>query len=370
MKTIAFYLPQFHTIPENDKWWGKGFTEWTNVKKARPLYEGHYQPRVPMNENYYNLLDINTMKWQVKLAQEYGLYGFCFYHYWFNGKMLLEKPLDMYLKNKELNLPFCLCWANENWTNGWAAQHPRILIEQNEGTKEKWKEHFEYFLPFFRDERYIKENGKPLLIIYKPDIFSHIKNMLEYWNTLSIKEGLPGLIFASQLSPENPETSCFDMHIEYQPTNVYIEMVKTRNTLLKKLKHFIKSNTIKYFHIDIEGWKVQKLQRFNYDEIWERILSIPVISNKQIPGAFVDWDNTARKKRRGYIIENASPEKFKMYFSKQIKNTKENYKKDYIFLFAWNEWAESGYLEPDEKYKYKYLEALREALIENGEFNI
>lgn len=147
-------------------------------------------------------------------------------------------------------------------------------------------------------------------------------------------------------------------------------MVKTRNTLLKKLKHFIKSNTIKYFHIDIEGWKVQKLQRFNYDEIWERILSIPVISNKQIPGAFVDWDNTARKKRRGYIIENASPEKFKMYFSKQIKNTKENYKKDYIFLFAWNEWAESGYLEPDEKYKYKYLEALREALIENGEFNI
>lgn len=369
MKTIAFYLPQFHTIPENDEWWGKGFTEWVNVKKAKPLYKGHYQPRKPLNNNYYNLLDINTMKWQVRLAKEYGLYGFCFYHYWFDGKMLLEQPVNNYLNDKELDLPFCICWANENWTNGWAAQKPKILIGQTEGNKIKWEEHFQYFLPFFKDKRYIREKNKPLLVIYKPDLFPHIADMMNYWNKRAKEEGLGGITFAAQLKPENDKNSPFDMHIEYQPTNVYIEMTRTKNPVLKDIKNSAKKIIENIFHIDVEGMKVKKLQRYSYDDIWNKILNISIKSDKQIPGAFVDWDNTARKGNRGYVIDGASPEKFRYYFSKQIKNAKENYKKEYIFIFAWNEWAEAGYLEPDEKFKYGYLEALREALIENGELN-
>ena len=367
MKTIAFYLPQFHTIPENDEWWGKGFTEWTNVRKARPLFEQHYQPRVPLNNNYYNLLDIDTMKWQVEIAKKYGLYGFCFYHYWFNGKMLLEKPVDNYLKHKELDLPFCLCWANENWTNGWAGQEPKILIAQDEGTETSWKEHFGYFLPFFQDERYIKENGKPLLVIYKPDLFPHINQMMQLWDELAKENGFPGLMFAAQLAPENVEQSCFDLHIEYQPTNVYVEMTKSKNRLIRAVKKVLKKGISRVFKFDIEGKKIQKLARFSYDDMWEKVLNIDVKDSRQVPGAFVDWDNTPRKKERGYVIEGASPKKFKKYFSLQIKNAKEKYKKDYIFIFAWNEWAEGGYLEPDERFQYGYLESLRDALIENGE---
>ena len=165
MKIIAFYLPQFHEIPENNKWWGKGFTEWVNVKKARPLFENHNQPRVPLNKNYYNLLDEKTQKEQVKLANDYGLYGFCFYHYWFDGKLLLEKPVEKFLENKSLDTHFCICWANEHWTNAWANKEAKVLIEQKYGNKKEWKEHFDYLLNFFKDDRYIKENNKPLLVI-------------------------------------------------------------------------------------------------------------------------------------------------------------------------------------------------------------
>lgn len=367
MRTIAFYLPQFHCIPENDEWWGEGFTEWVNVKKAESLFEGHYQPREPLNDFYYNLLDDTTMAWQVKLAKEYGIYGFCMYHYWFDGKLLLEKPVEMYLKNKSLDLPFCLCWANENWTNGWAAKDAKILIGQTEGNRDKWKEHFEYFLPFFKDDRYIKVDDKPLLVIYKPDMFPKMKDMMDYWNELALNEGLKGITYASQLIPNQLEDSPFDYHIEYQPTVEYIDMTKTRNSMVKMIKNSIKKVAKTVFKKDLEGMKIAKLARYSYDEMWQRILDKKVKNEKMIPGAFVDWDNTARKKNRGYVIEGATPKKFKKYFKKQVVNARENYKKDMIFIFAWNEWAESGYLEPDKKYGYKYLEAVREALEETGE---
>ena len=149
MKIITFYLPQFHTIPENDEWWGEGFTEWVNMKKAQPLYEGHYQPRVPLNNNYYDLSDPETMRWQVSLANKYGVYGWCLYHYWFNGKLLLEKPVENLLRDKSLNIHYCLSWANEPWTNGWVAEKAKVLIAQRYGREKEWKEHFDYLLPFF-----------------------------------------------------------------------------------------------------------------------------------------------------------------------------------------------------------------------------
>ena len=198
MKIIAFYLPQFHAIPENDKWWGKGFTEWINVKKATPLFNGHYQPRVPLNKNYYNLLDGGTMAWQVELAKHYGIYGFCFYHYWFNGHLLLEKPVENYLNNHELNLPFCICWANEHWTNGWVSKENKILIAQKYGGVAEWKKHFYYLLDFIKDPRYIKLDNKPLVIIYRPELIDSRNEMLDCWQELAINEGLSGLTFAYQ----------------------------------------------------------------------------------------------------------------------------------------------------------------------------
>ena len=168
MKIIAFYLPQFHCFPENDAWWGTGFTEWNNVRSAQPLFKNHNQPRVPLDNNYYDLTETENLRWQAHLAQKYGVYGFCYYHYWFNGKLLMEKPMEQMLSDKEIQLPFCICWANENWTKAWAKRSKEVLIAQNYENKEDWKKHFEYLEKFFKDKRYIKCNGKPLLVICRP----------------------------------------------------------------------------------------------------------------------------------------------------------------------------------------------------------
>ena len=221
MKIIAFYLPQFHNIPENDEWWGDGFTEWTNVKKAKPLYEGHMQPRVPLGGNYYNLLDDNVKIWQADLAKKYGVYGFCYYHYWFNGKMLLEKPMEQMLANKEVDIPFCICWANEPWTKAWVGDERKLLIAQEYGQEEEWKQHFMYLLPFFKDERYITKNGKPLFVFYRPDIVPCMKEMIETWDKLAKENGLSGITFAFQSGDydwnNSKEAKLFDYDIEFQP---------------------------------------------------------------------------------------------------------------------------------------------------------
>ncbi|RRQ78488.1 glycoside hydrolase family 99-like domain-containing protein, partial [Enterococcus faecium] len=198
MRVIAFYLPQFHEIPENNEWWGEGFTEWTNVKTARPLYSGHYQPREPINDNYYDLLNDDVKEWQVSIAKKNGIYGFCFYHYWFDGKMLLEKPVEQFLKNKNLDINFCLSWANEPWTKAWVSKNDSILIEQNYGNEENWEKHFDYLLPFFKDSRYICNDGKPLFVIYRPEQIGCLNEMLDYWQILAKKNGLAGIDFAYQ----------------------------------------------------------------------------------------------------------------------------------------------------------------------------
>ena len=159
-------MPQFHAIPENDIWWGEGFTEWTNTKAAKPLFRGHYQPKEPLKDNYYSLLDSKTQEWQASLAKKYGIYGFCYYHYWFHGKLLLEKPMENMLKNKKVDIPFCISWANETWSRTWSGQEREILIQQDYGNKSDWLKHIEYLVPFFKDSRYIKIDNKPLMLLY------------------------------------------------------------------------------------------------------------------------------------------------------------------------------------------------------------
>jgi len=365
MKILAFYLPQFHEIPENNEWWGEHYTEWKNLKTAKPSYKGQYQPRVPLNQNYYNLTDVKTLEWQAEIAKKYGVYGFVYYHYWFEEGMLLEKPAEIMLENKSVDMPFCFSWANHTWKREWASKSDKILREQTYGEREEWLKHFNYLLPFFKDERYIKMNGKPLFIIYNPRDFKEFPQMLKLWDEEARKNGLLGIEFIHQDSTYNHKKEELG-----EPYSYGIEF-----QMSKAVKKYVSEST--KFKIERVLNRVADVlpflrckattMQYTYDDIWNIILKMEPIDDTWFPGAFVDWDNTPRRKNRGQVCTNVTPEKFKKYLSMQIKRARDVYHKDYLFMFAWNEWGESGYLEPDEKYGYKMLEAVHDALQENGE---
>lgn len=373
MKVIALYLPQFHAIKENDEWWGEGFTEWVNVKKAKPLYKDHYQPRVPLEGNYYDLLDDSTMKWQIDLAKKYGVYGFCFYHYWFcDGKKLLEKPVEKFLEDNTLDINFCLSWANEPWTQGWVSKEDHVLMPQEYGNKDYWKKHFEYLLPYFMDERYICIEGKPFFVIYRPEIIECLNEMIDYWQELARENGLPGIVFAYQsihfATKKNKDDSRFDYNIEYEPGYGRYDLSTQGHKKIFKLGKLLDNICFKLFKKKPSNLYLRKVRKENYDTVWEAIVNHNPPSSKSIPGAFVGWDNTPRRGTKGSVIEGATPIKFKKYFLEKLKKAKNIYNKDMIFVFAWNEWAEGGYLEPDERHKYGYLEAIKESLLELEEW--
>ena len=371
IKVIPLYLPQFHTIPENDEWWGKGFTEWVNVKGAKPLFEGHNQPRIPLNDNYYDLSDIETLKWQCKIAKEHGIYGFCMYHYWFNGKLLLEKPMEMLLAHSEIDIKYCISWANHDWTDGWKASDraPKVLIAHDFNDEQDWVNHFNYMLPFFKDPRYMREDNKPIMVIYIPNLIRKLSKMLALWTQMAKDAGFEGLtyIYQSESSSfdDSWDRSQFEYGVEMHPGYVNMFFKKSNKGLFPKL--------IKYSHeikrllgikrsLMIESKKTE-VTRCNYDETWQNILRIrPKGTINMIPCAFVDWDNTPRHNIRGSVYEGATPAKFKKYFSQLVENTQNYYNTDMIFVFAWNEWAEGGYLEPDTKNSWGYLEAIKDTL--------
>jgi len=362
LKLIAYYLPQFHAIPENDEMWGEGFTEWNNVRRAKPLFDGHYQPRVPLDENYYNLEDVNVLRKQAELAREYGVYGFCFYHYWFDEKPLLEKPVLGLLDNKDINIPFCLSWANESWTNAWSSADNKVLIEQKYGNKNEWKKHFEFLLPFFLDERYIKEDNCPFLVVYRPYLCPCFSEMMDYFKEEAIKNGFNGIKIASQKF-EDPDKNLklydyLDYHIEYQPQFNNLHPLSKFDKFKEKINNLIikLANYDLYYH-----FKKLTITIYDYDIMWDYILSIKPDS-KSVAGAFVDWDNSPRYGERGSCFKGVSPERFEYYLKKQVEHVKNDYSNDYLFIFAWNEWGESGYLEPDMKNGYDYLKAIRNCL--------
>lgn len=372
MKIISFYLPQYHEIPENNEWWGKGFTEWENLKKAKPLYKEHNQPRIPYDKKYYNLLDDEVKKWQIKLAKDNGVYGFCFYHYWFDGHLLLEQPTKQFLKNEELDLPFCLSWANEPWTKAWVSKSDEILIDQRYGSEKDWREHFDYLTPYFLDKRYIKNNGKPLFVIYRPNQIGCLNDMVDSWQKWAKEIGLPGIDFAYQQIDfdliENSDTSRFKYNIEFQPIYALEDLTSNK---VKKIE--VAAKSVDNFVNKIMGFKLsnvlmRKVRTYNYDDVWEKVLERKPRDNKCIPGVFVDWDNTPRRGEKGRVFIGGNPEKFKNYMKDMIIKTRDDYKKDMIFLTAWNEWSEGCYLEPDERHKDAYLRAIKEALIETSEF--
>lgn len=371
VKIIPFYLPQFHTIPENDEWWGKGFTEWTNVKKAQPIFSGHDQPRVPLNNDYYNLLDDNVKLRQAELAKKYGVFGFCYYHYWFkDGKMLLEQPAEQILQNKMIDLPFCFSWANENWSKNWDGGNREVIMRQDYGKQDDWEKHFQYLLPFFKDERYITVHGKPLFIIYKPEQIVYMYQMAEYFRKRAVEEGFPGLCLAFQFPTYYGDMfyrdDIFDYRIGFEP--VYSRSVhrirRNNNPRVARMRKLLGEDAVsryreKHQSVSAVGGKSQSASLYFYDETWEQILNNDW-AEEFLPGAFVDWDNTPRNKH-GVLYADFSIEKFEMYMKKLVKRASLE-KKPMLFINAWNEWGEGAFLEPDEKYQYQKLEAIKKAL--------
>lgn len=350
LKLIAFYLPQFHETEENNRWWGKGFTEWTNTRKAKPLFPEQYQPREPFQDYYYDLTDESAREWQAQIAKKHGIYGFCYYHYWFKGKRFLHKPLDAILQKGEPDFPFCLSWANDPWTRTWTGSNHEVLAGQDYGEEVDWKEHFEFLLTVFTDKRYIRVDNKPLFLIYRPSDIPKCDEMLEYWKKLAVENGLDGIHVVQTLNRfNNPPIKGFDARIEFEPGYT---MYLTNGIRCQRA---------------IDGYK-QKFTVMDYDKYWSIILERKASKDsvKTYLGAFIDWDNSARVGGNNPLIfTGASPEKFSNYLTEQIKRSME-INSDLLFINAWNEWGEGTYLEPDKKYKFQYLEAVKEALENNG----
>ena len=346
LKLIAIYLPQYHPISENDEAWGKGFTEWTNVSKAKPLYPSHYQPHVPVGNNYYDLRSDEIRKEQIDLAKEYGIEGFCYYYYWFNGKQVLETPITKLLKNKDLDFPFCICWANENWTKRWDGNDKDIIIPQDHNFEDDYNFIHSLF-PFFADERYITINDKPVVVIYRTELFPDIKKTSEIWREEARKAGYKGIYLVRVEGFErnvDPADIGFDASMEFAPD-------------FHELGENLNENGNLHSNLD-------ELGVYSYKTMMENMIKRESPSYKMFRSVTPAWDNTPRKGASGLIIENSSAEDYEYWLTKAINYTEKNRdgEEKIVFINAWNEWGEGNHLEPDEKNGYNYLKKTKRAL--------
>lgn len=358
VRLIAFYLPQYHSIPENDAWWGKGFTEWTNAKKANPLFKGHYQPHVPHSDTgYYDLSNVAVAKKQAEIAKSFGLYGFCYYYYWFNGKKLLNKPIENMLKSKDIDFPFCICWANENWTRTWDGQEKHVLMPQDH-TPEHDEQFIDDVIPVLKDKRYITIDEKPVLVIYRTSLFPDIAKTAALWRKKARAAGLKDLYLVRVEGLEESVEPCtigFDAAIEFAPDWRMATMPLGDNIDIRK------SYNAQMLNVSITNPVVR-----DYDLTMNRMIARDDPGYKLFRGVFPSWDNTARKGKNGTVFASSSPAKFQHFLTKQIENTinndKINEEEKLIFINAWNEWGEGCHIEPDQKYGYKYLQAIKDSL--------
>lgn len=341
VRAIAFHLPQFHPIPENDSWWGKGFTEWNNVAKAKPLFPGHYQPHLPADLGFYDLRLSEAHCAQADLARQYGIHGFCYYHYWFNGKLLLEKPLHRMLESGKPEFPFCLCWANESWTRAWDGRTGNVLVEQKYSHEDDIR-HIEYLLSFFSDERYIRIGNKPLFLVYRASDMPDALRTTETWRKEAKSRGLGELFLCRVESFPNdrsdPKSLGFDAAIEFQPDWM---------NLGRKL--------------DSEAYGDHAV--FDYEDVALRMMMKDAPSYKRFPCVTPSWDNSPRRKKNATIFLKFSPQSYETWLfwalTKLLKNQPDE---KLVFINAWNEWGEGNHLEPDQKYGTAFLEATKNAL--------
>ena len=357
-KVLAFLLPQFHRIPENDEWWGEGFTEWTNVKKARAQFPGHRQPRVPLEGRYYDLLDPSTQDWQAELARSHGLAGFCYYHYWFGGRQLLEKPFDAILRRGAPDFPFCLAWANEPWTRTWDGGDRNVLMPQAYGGRAEWEQHYRYLEKAFRDPRYIRVDGCPMLLIYRTASIAESSEMLDCWRDLAVRSGFAGLHVVSMRTYYGGDArELFDAHLEFEPFCTLTRLPFHRRAFEKV------ANTASRLCWQVFGRAPYAPRSLDYRMIWRELARRPVLPG-HYPGAFVDWDNSPRKSlESSLVMRNVSIEAFRDGFSKLYeKATLAG--SPFIFINAWNEWAEGTYLEPDEERGTALLDVIKSVVAE------
>jgi len=356
VRSIAFYLPQYHPIPENDEWWGKGFTEWTNVTKAKPLFPGHYQPHLPADLGFYDLRLPEARQAQADLAKAYGIYGFCYYHYWFNGKRLLERPVNEILSYGKPDFPFCLCWANENWTRRWDGQDQEMLMQQVYSDEDDLA-HIRSLAQVFQDPRYIRINNKPLFLVYRVSNMPDPLRTAQIWrgeaHRLGIGDIYLGKVESISASHGDPSLIGFDAAIEFQPhwEELGLPMQKGRRwDILRSLK--------------ITDQVYAEHNIFDYSIMVNRSLAKPLPNYKRFPCVTPSWDNSARRKANAIILRNASPEIYESWLKTVVQKTLQDTRnqEQLVFINAWNEWAEGNHLEPCRKWGYAYLEATQRAI--------
>jgi lipopolysaccharide biosynthesis protein len=342
---IAFYLPQYHPIKENDEWWGAGFTEWRNVSRAAPSFPGHYQPHRPAELGYYDLRLPETRERQAELAHEHGVHGFCYYYYWFSGRRILDKPLNDVLKSGKPDFPFCICWANENWTRDWDGGDKDILLAQNYDPSE-CRAFIKDVIPVLSDDRYIRVSGKPLLLVYRVDLIPDIKMAVGIWRREAERAGLGGVYLAAVQfwGIDDPRPYGFDAAVEFPPHNYFGEQTAL-------------NYSITFDAPDCQSWC------YDYEKAVRKGLNRPDPDYVLFRGAAPSWDNTARRQNSAHLFVNSSPAAFGYWLQELVAKARMSPKNErLVFINAWNEWGEGCHLEPDLKYGRAFLEEVREAV--------
>lgn len=349
-RILAIYLPQYHPIPENDEWWGKGFTEWISVASAKPLFKNHEQPIIPGELGFYDLRLEDIQIQQAELAKSFGIEGFVYWHYWLgNGKRLLEMPAEKMLHNPKVDIPFCLAWANHSWKGVFFGAQGKTLIHQTYNGIDDYRRHFETVLPYFKDKRYIKVNGKPLFGIFKPQDIPSCNEFIAYWQRWAGEAGLAGITFYGELYGESAEK--YGLDFSTFSRHRIIEHLDPKMSLLRYWKRFKRGIPV-------------RVNAYSYEE------AIPffkkdILADNEWPSIVTGWDTTARLGEKAVILYERSPELFRKHVHQileQVKNR--DSETNIVFIKSWNEWAEGNYLEPDNKYGRAYLEMLKKEMEE------